>query len=109
LQVLDDGHPNYKTIDARQAHGSAYGMAAAKRGYLRPVGVWNHEIVTVVGSKITVELNGTIILDTDLSTIHEYMANSPHPGKDRTQGYVGFAGHSDPVRFRNVEIVPLSK
>jgi hypothetical protein len=109
LQVLDDGHPNYKTIDARQAHGSAYGMAAAKRGYLRPVGEWNHEIVTVVGSKITVELNGTVILDTDLSTIHEYMANSPHPGKDRTSGYVGFAGHSDPVRFRNVEIVPLTK
>ncbi len=31
-----------------------------------------------------VELNGTVILDTDLSKITEYMANSPHPGKDRT-------------------------
>lgn len=109
LQVLDDGHPNYANLDPRQAHGSAYGMAAAKRGYLRPQGEWNHEVVTVKGSTIQVELNGTIILDTDLSKITEYMANSPHPGKDRTQGHVGFAGHSDPVRFKNVEILPLGE
>ena len=104
LQILDDGHPNYEKIDPRQAHGSAYGMAAAKRGYLRPVGQWNHEVVTVTGSKIQVELNGTRILDADLSTINEYMANTPHPGKERTSGHIGFAGHSDPVRFRNISI-----
>jgi hypothetical protein len=109
LQVLDDGHSNYATIDPRQAHGSAYGMAAAKRGFLRPQGEWNHEVVTVKGSTIQVELNGTIILDTDLSTISKYMSDSPHPGKDRTEGHVGFAGHSDPVRFKNVEILPLLK
>jgi hypothetical protein len=109
LQVLDDGHSNYATIDPRQAHGSAYGMAAAKRGFLRPQGQWNHEVVTVKGSTIQVELNGTIILDTDLSTISKYMSDSPHPGKDRTNGHVGFAGHSDPVRFKNVEILPLLK
>jgi hypothetical protein len=105
LQVLDDGHPNYASIDPRQAHGSAYGMAAAKRGYLRPAGQWNHQMVTVEGSKIRVELNGTRILDTDLSMITEYMANTPHPGKDRTSGHFGFAGHSDPVQFRNIEII----
>ena len=35
------------------------------------------------------------------------MANSPHPGKDRTSGHFGFAGHSDPVPFRNVRIKKL--
>lgn len=109
LQVLDDGHPNYKSIDPRQAHGSAYGMAAAKRGYLRPTGQWNHEIITVTGSKIQVELNGTRILDADLATISEYMSNTPHPGKDRASGHIGFAGHSDPVKFRHIEVVPLGK
>ena len=107
LQVLDDGHPNYKTIDPRQAHGSAYGMVAAKRGYLRPTGQWNHEVITVTGSKIQVELNGTRILDADLGTISEFMSNTPHPGKDRASGHIGFAGHSDPVKFRNIEVVPL--
>ena len=61
----------------------------------------------VVGSTITVELNGSMILDTDLSKITEYMANSPHPGKDRTTGYFGFAGHGDAVEFRNVQIKTL--
>jgi hypothetical protein len=32
------------------------------------------------------------------------MANSAHPGVSRTEGYFGFAGHNDPVMFRNVEI-----
>jgi hypothetical protein len=109
LQILDDGHPNYQSIDPRQAHGSAYGMVPAKRGYLRPTGQWNHEVVTVRGSKIQVELNGTRILDADLAAVHEYMSNTPHPGKDRAAGHIGFAGHSDPVRFRHVEILPLGK
>ena len=37
------------------------------------------------------------------------MANSPHPGKNRTQGHFGFAGHSDPVAFRNIQIRNLEK
>jgi Domain of Unknown Function (DUF1080) len=109
LQILDDTHEQYaKTLDPRQAHGSAYGMVAAQRGYLRPVGQWNFEEVTVKGSKIKVELNGTVILDTDLANVKEFLENSPHPGKDRTSGYFGFAGHNDPVEFRNVSILVLS-
>jgi hypothetical protein len=107
LQVLDDDAPVYKNLDKRQYHGSAYGMVAAHRGYQRPVGEWNFEEVHVTGSKIVVELNGTPILHADLSTVKEFMANSAHPGKDRTSGYFGFAGHNDPVAFRNIEIKPL--
>ena len=63
--------------------------------------------MTVQGSKIKVELNGTVILDADLSTVTEFLADKPHPGKDRTTGYFGLAGHSDPVEFRNVQIKRL--
>jgi hypothetical protein len=107
LQILDTEHPMYASIDARQAHGSAYGMVAAHRGYLRPTGEWNFQEVTVKGPKIKVELNGTVILDADLSTVTEFMGNTPHPGKDRTQGHFGFAGHGDAVEFRNVRIKRL--
>jgi hypothetical protein len=107
LQVLDDTAPKYSKLDPRQAHGSAYGMVPAKRGYLRPVGEWNFQDVTVQGSRIKVELNGTVILDTDLSQVTDFMANSPHPGKDRASGFFGFAGHGDAVEFRNVSIKPL--
>jgi hypothetical protein len=60
--------------------------------------------VTVKGPKIKVELNGTVILDADLSKVKEFMGNSAHPGKDRTSGFFGFAGHHDPVELRNVAI-----
>ncbi len=105
LQVLDNDSPKYAKLDPRQYHGSAYGMIAAKRGYLRPAGEWNYQHVTVTGSKIRVELNGTPILDGDLSQVTEFMANSPHPGKDLASGYFGFAGHNDPVRFRKIEVL----
>jgi hypothetical protein len=107
LQVLDNTAEKYATLDPRQFHGSAYGMVPAVKGHLRPVGEWNVQEVTVRGSKIIVELNGTRILDADLSTVKEFMANSAHPGKDRTSGHFGFAGHGDPVMFRNVRIKAL--
>ncbi len=106
-QVLDDNYDKVRgKIDPRQAHGSAYGMVAAARGYQHPIGEWNFQEVTVQGSTIKVELNGTIILDTDLSKITETMGT--HPGKDRTHGFFGFAGHGDPVMFRNILIKTLS-
>ena len=108
LQVLDNDAAQYAKLDPRQYHGSAYGMGAAARGFHRPIGEWNYQEVTVIGSTIKVELNGNVILETDLSQVKDIMANSPHPGKDRTQGYFGFAGHSDPVEFRNVRIKELS-
>ena len=108
LQVLDDNYDKVKgKIDPRQAHGSVYGMVAAARGYHHPVGEWNFQEVTVKGSTIKVELNGTVILDTDVSKVTEFMGGSPHPGKDRTSGHFGFAGHNDPVAFRAVQIKKL--
>jgi hypothetical protein len=108
LQVLDDTTTKYGALDPRQYHGSAYGMVAAHRGYQRPVGEWNHQIVTVKGSVIQVELNGTIILDTDLGKVTQFLADKPHPGKDRKSGHFGLAGHNDPVQFRNISVKPLN-
>lgn len=107
LQVLDDTAPQYATLDPRHFNGSAYGMLASHRGYLRPVGEWNYEEVTVKGSTIRVELNGTVILDGDVAQVTEFEADKPHPGKDRRRGFFGFAGHKDPVKFRNITIKRL--
>lgn len=109
LQVLDDDAPKYAKLDPRQYHGSAYGMVAAKRGHQKPVGEWNVEEVTVKGSTIKVVLNGETILDTDLSKVDmaNVMAHKEHPGKDRTKGFFGFAGHNDPIQFRNISIKKL--
>jgi len=110
VQVLDDNYDKVRgKLDPRQVHGSAYGMAGAKRGFQKPNGEWNEQEVTVKGSTIKVVLNGEVILDTDLAKIDPgtFMAKSKHPGLTRTKGHFGFAGHSDPVAFRNVRIKRL--
>ncbi|MFM8275300.1 MAG: DUF1080 domain-containing protein [Gemmata sp.] len=109
LQILDDTADKYAKLDPRQYNGSAYGMVPAQRGYLRPVGEWNFIEVTAKGSTLVAELNGTRILDADLSKVTEFKDKTPHPGKDRTSGHFGFAGHSDPVAFRKIEIKKLEK
>jgi hypothetical protein len=109
VQVLDDTAPQYAKLDPRQYCGSVYGIVAAKTGYLRPVGEWNFEQVIVDGPRIKVELNGTVIVDTDVSKVTEYMANHKHEGKDRKFGYFGFAGHDDPVAFRRIQIKRLDE
>lgn len=108
LQVLDDTAPKYAKLDSRQYHGSAYGMVAAKRGFLNKTGEWNTQIVEVVGSTIKVTLNGSIILDTDLALVTDYLADKPHPGKMNSSGHFGFAGHSSPVAFRKIYIKELT-
>ena len=114
LQIIDENYyaarkqPD-KQLDPRQQHGSVYGMVPGIPGYQRPIGEWNFEEVTVKGSTIKVELNGTVILDADVSKIDmaTVMGKSAHPGKDRTRGFFGFAGHTDPVQFKDVLIKEL--
>ena len=109
LQVLDENYEKVRKakLDPRQVHGSAYGMAGAKRGFQRPTGEWNEQEVTVKGATIKVILNGTEILDADLSKVKDFMGGKPHPGMNRKEGHFGFAGHSDPVSFRKIRIKRL--
>ncbi|MFO0822125.1 MAG: DUF1080 domain-containing protein [Gemmataceae bacterium] len=109
LQILDDTAAKYTKLDPRQFNCSAYGMVPAHRGYLRPVGEWNFLEVTAKGSTLRAELNGTRVLDTDLSKVTEFKNSQKHPGKDNVKGHFGFAGHNDPVSFRNLFIKDISE
>jgi HEAT repeat protein len=110
LQILDNDAPIYKDLHVYQYHGSIYGTIPAKRGYLKPVGEWNYEEVIVKGPKIKVVLNGTAILDADITSARKNGAADklPHPGLSRSTGHIGFLGHGSPVQFRNIRIKDLS-
>ena len=84
-------------------------MVGAQRGFQRPIGEWNFQEVTVVGSTIKVELNGFVILDADLAKVDlaSVMGKKKRPGLGLTEGYFGFAGHNDPVAFRNISLKDL--
>jgi hypothetical protein len=108
-QILDHTHPKYKNLHPYQAHGSLYGLAPALKGYLRPVGQWNFEELTINGDKLTVDLNGYEILNTNVAEVRkEPMDGKEHPGASRTDGHFGLLGHHDPVAFRNIRIKRLA-
>ena len=105
LQILDNSHPKYQKLKDSQYHGSLYKLQAAKRGFLKPVGEWNHQKVTVDGPRVVVELNGSTILEANLD---ELSVKSPkHKGVKRRSGYICFCGHGSPVQFKNITIVEL--
>jgi hypothetical protein len=114
LQVIDNvgyngrlakaGKPGLKDY---QHHGSLYFCVGAKRGYLRPAGEWNFQEIEVRGPRITVTLNGTKILDVDSDALDRSQIANPPKGLDRRDGFVGLAGHNDPVEFRSFKVKRL--
>ena len=110
LQILDNEADIYKSLQPYQYHGSAYGIIPAKRGFLKPVGEWNYQEVVVKGSKVKVTLNGTVIMEGDLAEASKNGTadHRDHPGLSRTSGYIGFLGHGDTLRFRNIRVKDLT-
>jgi len=123
LQILDDEGYMYTTTfpalglyqKACNRHGSVYGVIPSKhrengRSYLNRVGEWNEQEVTVKGSKVKVTLNGTVILDDDLSrypTDGTTMDGRKHPGIRNTSGRLGWLSHGYPCAWRRIRIKEL--
>jgi hypothetical protein len=111
LQIIDSDGYNEKQaaagkpgLEPYQYHGSLYHCVGAKHGYLRPVGEWNFQEIDVDGQKIRITLNGTKILDVDIDTFDRSQIPHPPKGLDRRSGFIGFAGHHDPVEFRSFKV-----
>lgn len=109
IQVLDSEHPKYSKLQPYQYHGSVYGVIPAKRGYLLPTGEWNREEIMIQGNHIQVTLNGTVITEGDLAIAAQNgtIDHKAHPGLQRKEGHIGFLGHGDVVRFKNLRIKKL--
>jgi hypothetical protein len=109
IQVLDSEHPMYADLFPYQYHGSVYGIAPAKRGYLLAPGEWNKEEIMIKGDFIKVTLNGTVINELNIKEVTKNgtMDHKDHPGLLRTSGHIGFLGHGDVVRFKNMRIKSL--
>lgn len=108
IQILDDGDAMYKgVIKPEQYHGSVYDVIPARTGFRKPVGEWNEEEITANGRRITVKLNGVIILDSDLGIVKEPKVLEKHPGLARTAGHIGFLGHGSHVEFRHIRVKEL--
>jgi hypothetical protein len=109
IQILDNEAEKYSKLEVYQYHGSVYGVIAAKRGFLKPIGEWNQQEVIVEHPKIKVILNGETILEGDYleASKNGTLDKKDHPGLKRSSGHIGFLGHGDVVMFRNIRVKEL--
>ena len=121
IQILDHDAPIYKKLRIYQQHGSVYGIIPAKRIKFPPLGQWNTEEIRAEGDHITVTVNGEVILDGNIreacqghnvsedgSRTNPYtIDHKNHPGLFNKSGHIGFLGHGEGIKFRNIRIKEL--
>ena len=90
--------------------GAIYDLAKPTKNAMKPVGEWNHIVITCARSRITIELNGETVTNLDADeftrpnlrpdgTAHKFdVAYKDHPRK----GYIGLQDHGSPCWFKNI-------
>ena len=88
IQILDDpwylDDKNYKGLKQTQRTGSIYGVVPPSKDALKPVGEWNSFRIVARGRRITIELNGTKVVDANLDDYKDQAKE--HSGLLRTRG-----------------------
>ena len=121
IQILDHDAPIYKNLREYQQHGSVYGIIPARRVKFPPLGTWNVEEIRAVGDRITVTVNGEVILDGNIreacqghnvapdgSNKNPYTVDHRnHPGLFNPTGHIGLLGHGPGLKFRSIRIKEL--
>ncbi len=107
IQILDDvwHKANYKGLKRTQLTGSIYDVVPPSAEVIKPIGEWNTMRISAKGRQISVELNGTKIVDANLDDYKN--RTDQHLGLLRTKGHLGLQSHDGRVEFRNLFIKPL--
>ena len=105
-----------KTADLHDT-GAIYDLVKPSKNAMKPVGQWNHMVITCDGPKLSVELNGELVTRMDLD---EWTAPNRRPDgsehkfdvayKDHPRsGYIGLQDHGSPCWYKNIKIKPLGR
>jgi hypothetical protein len=105
IQVLDDYDAQYANLKPTQYCGSLYDVVAAQPRVTKKAGEWQKMAIVCHGNHVKVILNGTQVVDADLTAHPDKLAT--HPGLKRSTGYVGLQNHSSRLDFRNLRIREL--
>jgi hypothetical protein len=126
LRTSDTNDPVYSGIEIQVGHvspggqlvrnsvGGLYDLVAPSKDAQKP-GEWNKFVITCVGPKISVVLNGERTAEADLDQWTETGKNPDgsrnkfkKPLKDFARtGYIGLQDHGLPVWYRNIRIKKL--
>lgn len=111
-QLIDDAkHPDAKISPERQT-ASFYDVKPATARPTKPVGQWNSSRVLVQGNHVEHWLNGTKVLDYELSSPEILALVKDSKFKDhagfgtKKQGHILLQDHGDSVCYRNVKVRP---
>ena len=121
IQVLHHDSPIYKNLREYQVHGSVYGIIPAKRIKWGALGEWHKEEIRVKGDRITVTVDGVVILDGNIRTATKGHNVAPdgsdknpytvdklnHPGLFNKKGHIGLLGHGEGIKYRNIRVKEL--
>jgi hypothetical protein len=92
--------------------GAIYDLVQPKRNAMKPIGEWNHAVLTCDKNLITIELNGEEVTKMDLDQFtepnrrpdgsqHKFdVAYKDHPRR----GYIGLQDHGSPCWFKNIKL-----
>ena len=80
-------------------------MVPPSKDALKPAGEWNSYRIVAKGRRITVELNGTTVVDANLDDYKDHVKD--HPGLLHEKGHLGLQSHDGRVEFRNLYVKPL--
>jgi len=95
--------------------GAIYDLVKPSKNAMKPVGQWNHIVITCDGPELSVELNGQLVTRMNLDqwntpnrrpdgTEHKFdVAYKDHP----RSGYIGLQDHGSPCWYKNIKIKPL--
>jgi hypothetical protein len=95
IQIADAGEGIHGT-------GAVYDAAAPMARASNPPGQWNQYRISFIADQITIELNGTQVLDWTAEPRGKVADFAP-------RGYIGLQNHDDisPVYFRNIRVKAL--
>jgi hypothetical protein len=107
IQILDNEwyKTNLKGLRPTQHTGSIYDVVPPSKDVTKPVGEWNQYRIVAKGRQVTIELNGTKIVDANLDDHKEHFKK--HPGLEREKGHLGLQSHDGRVEFRNIYVKVL--
>lgn len=95
--------------------GALYDLVKPSRNAMKPVGEWNHLVITCDHAKIAIEVNGEVVTRMELDewtrpnvrpdgTPHKFdVAYKDHPRK----GYIGLQDHGANCWYKNIKLLPL--
>ena len=95
--------------------GAIYDLVAPTRNAMKPVGDWNHIVITSDRNLLAIELNGENVNRIDFDewpddnkrpdgSMHKFdVAYKTHPRK----GYIGLQDHGSDCWYKNIKLLPL--